>query len=93
MANQPPSYEAANAQSRSNSKRPSNHFRQWTFADEVTVSRSEHVAATVSRIQTVLEGRARYGISKTTLVLVPAGQIGKPCLLFTMVVFYASLAS
>lgn len=93
MADQPPPYEAASAQSKSDSKRPSNHFRPWTFADEVTVIRAQHVADTVSRIQTVLESRARYGISKITLVLIPAGQIGKTCLLFTLVVSCASPSS
>ncbi|KAF1356535.1 hypothetical protein BDV97DRAFT_394443 [Delphinella strobiligena] len=69
MDDQPPPYEARKGADR---EKPLGH---WSYSDELTVSRSQHIAATVSKIQAVLATRARYGISRSTLLLVPRGQI------------------
>ena len=47
---------------------------RWTLQQELIAARTEHLAATVGKVGTVVEGRARAGISTTTLVLVPSGQ-------------------
>lgn len=72
MDDQPPPYEV---QKDSDKDKP---FGLWSYSDEVTVSRSQHIAATATKIQAAIETRARYGISRSTLLLVPRGQIGVP---------------
>jgi len=49
-------------------------FQIWDLHHEVTVSRSEYIAAAVSKSRAILEERARSGISQTTLVLIPYEQ-------------------
>lgn len=75
MDDRPPPYEASDSRQSPDSKSGSHNYAT-SLADEVTIYRSQHVAATASKVQDALESRARYGMSKTTLLLVPDGQIG-----------------
>lgn len=72
MSDQPPPYD----NSKRDSKTGSGNVKQWNFADEVTISRSQHVAAAASKVRELLESRARYGIAGATLLLIPGRQIG-----------------
>lgn len=72
MCDRLPSYE----ESRQDAEKWREKAQQYNFAEGVTVSRAQRVAAAASKIQEVLETRARHGISKSTILLVPRGQLG-----------------
>ncbi|KAL1310880.1 hypothetical protein AAFC00_001111 [Neodothiora populina] len=71
MADAPPPY----AESSSASEKGRRPVWLATYADEVTIYRSHHVASAALKIQEAVEARARYGISKRTLLLLPKDQI------------------
>jgi len=56
------------------SPQPNSTPFQWTLQDEVAASRSERVTAAAGKIQSVLDTRARAGLSSTTIVLLPSEQ-------------------
>lgn len=49
-------------------------WQVWDLQDEARASSTELVASAVARARTILERRARLGVSRTTLVLVPHEQ-------------------
>lgn len=74
---QPPSYE--DALSESNSKHryhdvDSKVPQRFSIRDEVGSSRAQHVAALISKVLPQIRERAKSGLSKTTLLLLPSDQ-------------------
>ena len=73
---EPPSYE----ESTSGFGRPSDHksdskkHPQSSIKDEVDLSRGQHVAFVIAKIMEHIRERARQGLSKTTLALIPSDQ-------------------
>jgi hypothetical protein len=73
---EPPSYE----ESTSGFGRPSDHksdskkHPQSSIKDEVDLSRGQHVAFVIAKIMEHITERARQGLSKTTLALIPSDQ-------------------
>ena len=75
----PPSYEeSASAyeyqQHLSDSKSDSKAPQRFSIREEVGLSRSQHVAVLVSRLLPQIRERARQGLSKSTLLLIPSNQ-------------------
>jgi len=72
----PPSYEESSSvvlhDEKSDTKTRDRFF--WSLQDEVTASRSDHVRAAAKKVKEVLEARARGGVSKTDLILLPSEQ-------------------
>lgn len=73
---EPPSYEESASSDQYNGDSKDNKApeadRQWNILDEVGISRSQHVASTVSKLVPILRDRARSGLSRTTLALLPS---------------------
>jgi hypothetical protein len=75
MADKPPPYEemysgGSNGHRRDDKKAAD---RPYNLSDQATASRSMLVSAAADKIHAVLEQRALYGISRTTLVVIPSG--------------------
>lgn len=71
----PPSYEESAFEYRktSHADEPKKSQR-WNSREQLYSSRSQHIASVVSQVLPLVKGRAAQGLSKTTLVLIPAGQ-------------------
>lgn len=79
MDEAPPPYGRVDkgGDNRKNSKDWTQDNRALTFAERIAATRSQHIAATVSKVQRAIEERMRYGIAKMICVLIPHGQCGK----------------
>lgn len=76
MAN-PPSYEESASEYShvpSNEKLESKDVQHFNIQEEVGASRSQHVAALVSKLLPQVRERAKSGLSKSTLLLLPFNQ-------------------
>ncbi|KAK5119446.1 hypothetical protein LTR85_007546 [Meristemomyces frigidus] len=76
MAN-PPSYEESAAdysQAVSDEKSGSKGLQYFSLRDEVGTSRSQHVAALVSKLLPQVRERARSGLSRSALLLLPSNK-------------------
>lgn len=74
---QPPSYEDIVGEH--DAKREHDDFdskmpQRFSIRDEVGSSRSQHVAALISKLLPQIRERAKSGLSKTTLLLLPSDQ-------------------
>jgi hypothetical protein len=72
----PPSYEESTfyGQSFGNEKTDSKGLKRFSIREEVGASRSQHVAALVEKVLPEIRERAKSGLSKTTLLLLPSDQ-------------------
>ena len=79
----PPSYEESTSESTNSfndSKTDSKAPLRFSIREEVGASRSQHVAALVAKLLPQIRTRAKQGLSKSTLLLLPSNQ-GKLTLL------------
>lgn len=75
----PPSYEESTMANSgpsliSDTKGQSKSPQHFSIGEEVGTSRSHHVAALVSKLLPQIRQRAKLGLSKTTLLLLPSGE-------------------
>jgi hypothetical protein len=84
MADNPPPYEEKYTGGSSGHKDEGTKAanRPYNLSDQATASRSMLVSAVADKILAALEQRALYGISRTRLVVIPAGH---ECSKFTTV--------
>ena len=75
----PPSYEESTTEYGhpvSDSKADSKVPQRFSIREEVGASREQHVAAIVSKLLPQIRDRAKHGLSKSTLLLLPSDQGG-----------------
>jgi len=74
----PPSYEDSASEYGQTfahqDKVDSRHSQRFSIREEVGASRSQHIAALVVKLLPHIRERARHGLSKTTLLLLPSDQ-------------------
>ncbi|TKA60872.1 hypothetical protein B0A55_10666 [Friedmanniomyces simplex] len=74
MADLPPSYESAPGWENREQKPESKLTHRFSIREEVGISRSQHVTAVVAKLLPHIKNRARGGLSKSTLLLLPSDQ-------------------
>nr|POE65373.1 hypothetical protein CFP56_73018 [Quercus suber] len=77
MAEPPPYEEDDSSVNYSQSKSKASHMgppHRFSICEEVGTSRSQHVAAIVAKLEPRVRDRARAGLSKSTLLLLPSDQ-------------------
>ena len=75
---EPPSYEESTSSFFVDEKGDSKSLQRFSIREEVALSRSQHVAALVSKLLPQIRERAKSGLSKSTLFLMPSDQ-GQCC--------------
>ena len=72
----PPSYEESTLENtiQSDWKSDSKVPQRFSIREEVGASRSQHVAAIVAKLLPHIRDRAKQGLSKSTLLLLPSNQ-------------------